>query len=307
MAQLEPEPQPEEDLLPSGGEESDDEWPEDGEDGEDYEDEEGGDEDEDDEDMEEFVVNGTPLTEEQLKRRQARNGFKGAAATNDASRWKPPHVRRSKFVGRPYCCVFGLARDDATLPPGVIPCPAELAHLTFKCPNGRLTLGSAFKSGGFKRLLKGHEWNALWGKPKGGFRSMEAYQKVNHFPGTFQLGRKDCCARNVARMRRRVGAAQAPPFAKCYHLPQDTQELLSDMEAAKVPMFIVKPNASSRGRGIRVISHKHEVPRARKCMIQQYHHPLFHCIQNLAQSRGARFISGTSRIILQCLEFAIRF
>ena len=35
-------------------------------------------------------------------------------------------------------------------------------------------------------------------------------------------------------------------------------------------MFIVKPNASSRGRGIRVISHKHEIPRARKCMIQSY-------------------------------------
>jgi formate-dependent phosphoribosylglycinamide formyltransferase (GAR transformylase) len=70
--------------------------------------------------------------------------------------------------------------------------------------------------------------------------------------------------RVLRSMRRRVGASQAPAYPKCYHLPDDMAELHSDMEAAKVPMFIIKPNASSRGRGIRVISHKHEIPRARK-------------------------------------------
>jgi hypothetical protein len=144
-------------------------------------------------------VNGTPLTKDEAARRRARSGYVPATQTNDATMWKAPHVRRSKFVGRPYSCVFGLRRDDP-LPPGVIPCPPALAHLTFKCPNGRHTLGSAFKSGGFRRLIKGKEWNALWGKVASGrWRMLESYQKVNHFPGTFQLGRKDALARNVAR------------------------------------------------------------------------------------------------------------
>jgi hypothetical protein len=185
----------ESDDAGASSEDEDGEWPEDGEEGEEGEEEE----EEEEEEGEEFVVNGTPLTKDEAARRRARSGYVPATQTNDATMWKAPHVRRSKFVGRPYSCVFGLRRDDP-LPPGVIPCPPALAHLTFKCPNGRHTLGSAFKSGGFRRLIKGKEWNALWGKVASGrWRMLESYQKVNHFPGTFQLGRKDALARNVAR------------------------------------------------------------------------------------------------------------
>lgn len=167
----------------------------------------------------------------------------------------------------------------------MIPCPEELAHVTFKIERSNIsTVGSAFKSGGFKRLLKGNEWTAYWGRVRS-YKVLDHYQKVNHFPGTFQLGRKDCCARNIARLRRRVGAAMAPPFPRCYHLPADRAELEADMDppkagggrvagksAAAAPgsrLFIVKPNASSRGRGIRLISHKHEIPKG-KMLVQKY-------------------------------------
>eukprot|EP01043_Picozoa_sp_COSAG02_P033661 COSAG02_NODE_2309_length_9170_cov_10.752508_2_plen_785_part_00 len=161
---------------------------------------------------------------------------------------------------------------DDPLPQGVKPCPPELAHVTFKITQvNHATVGSALKSSGMKRLIKGNEWNALWGKlAHARYKQLESYQKNNHFPGSFQLGRKDSCARNIARLRRRVGSARCVPFPRCYHLPNDLNELVSDMEAAKQPMFIVKPNASSRGRGIRVISHKHEIPKKGKCLVQQY-------------------------------------
>ena len=45
-------------------------------------------------------------------------------------------------------------------------------------------------------LAKGSEWNALWGKiGLGQYKNLRSYQKINHFPGTWQLGRKD--ARNL--------------------------------------------------------------------------------------------------------------
>jgi len=158
------------------------------------------------------------------------------------------------------------------LPAGVIPCPPELAHVTFKITQvNHATVGSAYKSGGFKRLIKGNEWNCLWGKlAKDRYKQLESYQKNNHIPGSFQLGRKDSCARNIARMRRRVGNAKCVPFPRCYHLPNDLSELQADMESERQPMFIVKPNASSRGRGIRVISHKHEIPKKHRCLVQRY-------------------------------------
>jgi tubulin polyglutamylase TTLL4 len=109
--------------------------------------------------------------------------------------------------------------------------------VTFKITQvNHATVGSALKSSGMKRLIKGNEWNALWGKlAHARYKQLETYQKNNHFPGSFQLGRKDSCARNIARMRRRVGAANSVPFPRCYHLPNDLNELHADMEAEKQP------------------------------------------------------------------------
>ena len=119
----------------------------------------------------------------------------------------------------------------------MVPCPAGLEHLNFRIERANIsTVGSAFKSGGFKRLLKGHEWNALWGKLNNKrYRELGGYQKINHFPGTYNLGRKDSCARNIDRMRRRVGEAQCVPFKRCYHLPGDRPELEADMEVRGGP------------------------------------------------------------------------
>lgn len=46
-------------------------------------------------------------------------------------------------------------------------------------------------------------WNVLWSgytKPED-IRELNKYQKVNHFPGSIQLGRKDMLWRNMYRMK----------------------------------------------------------------------------------------------------------
>ena len=75
------------------------------------------------------------------------------------------------------------------LPLGLVPCPPELSRLTFKITQvGFRSVREAFKSGGMIGLAKGSEWNALWGKiDLGSYQNLKAYQRINHFPGTWQV------------------------------------------------------------------------------------------------------------------------
>lgn len=45
---------------------------------------------------------------------------------------------------------------------------------------------------GFRRT-SGSRWNLLWGSPlkKELYKGMDRFQRCNHFPGTWELGRKD--------------------------------------------------------------------------------------------------------------------
>ena len=100
----------------------------------------------------------------------------------------------------------------------------------------------------------------LWGKiGLGQYAKLRPYQRVNHWPGTWQLGRKDNFSRNCARQRRSIGAAQACRHPVVYHLPDDWSQLEREMQRMRDPVFIVKPRASSRGRGIRLITQSSQV------------------------------------------------
>lgn len=70
-------------------------------------------------------------------------------------------------------------------------------------------------SGGGFRETRGGQFNAYWGMapPRSAYRKLKIYQRINHFPGTFALGRKDRLVRGVQRMRRRLMGAVAGPDA----------------------------------------------------------------------------------------------
>lgn len=65
---------------------------------------------------------------------------------------------------------------------------------------------NALKTGGF-RLINGSAWNCLWtGMIKASkLKNINQYQKINHFPGAWHLGRKDNLWRNVFKMKRTHG------------------------------------------------------------------------------------------------------
>ena len=90
---------------------------------------------------------------------------------------------------------------------------------------------------------------------------MNKYQKINHFPGSIQLGRKDMLWKNVYRLWQKFGKDfHITPMT--YLLPEDYDRFVRDREMEQGnALYILKPAASSCGRGIKVIGKKTVVNR----------------------------------------------
>jgi len=86
----------------------------------------------------------------------------------------------------------------------------------------------------------------------------DPYQRYNHHPGSWQLGRKDNLWRNISHMKRAFG----PEYDFCpatFLLPEDFPRFQRERDAHPNALWILKPAASSCGRGIRVLSNKSRV------------------------------------------------
>jgi len=116
------------------------------------------------------------------------------------------------------------------------------------------------------------KWNCMWtGIIKNEYMQQASkYQKMNHFPNSVQIGRKDWMWKNVVRLRR----CFPKDFDFCprtYILPEDFRQLQTDREVDNFKhMYIMKPAALSCGKGIKVISQKQEVKKKPGYVVSQY-------------------------------------
>lgn len=127
----------------------------------------------------------------------------------------------------------------------------------------------------FKVTKKSHDWLGCWGHhmKSPGFKAIGEHQKLNHFPGTFQIGRKDRLWRNLSRMQVRFGKQEFSFFPRTFVLPQDIKLLRKAWEdGGSRQKWIIKPPASARGIGIQVIHKWSQMPRKRPLLVQKYLH-----------------------------------
>ncbi|OXB69196.1 hypothetical protein ASZ78_011316 [Callipepla squamata] len=97
--------------------------------------------------------------------------------------------------------------------------------------------------------------------------------QLNHFPGSFQIGRKDRLWRNLLKMQTRCGKKEFNFFPQSFILPQDIKLLRKAWEeGASHQKWIVKPPASARGIGIQVIHKWSQLPKRRPLLVQRYLH-----------------------------------
>ncbi|KAL9642227.1 hypothetical protein ABK040_007228 [Willaertia magna] len=128
----------------------------------------------------------------------------------------------------------------------------------------------------FSEFIK-EPWNVFWGRhlPLEYYQYIDAFQKVNHFPGSANLGRKDLLFINLFRQKEIMGSNEYDFFPDSYLLPYDHKLFMK--KAQEQELFILKPFASSCGRGISVWNSKtsEPIPEDRKVLVQEYiHDPL---------------------------------
>ncbi|KAF5399821.1 Tubulin polyglutamylase TTLL5 [Paragonimus heterotremus] len=116
------------------------------------------------------------------------------------------------------------------------------------------------------------KFNLLWTgchlKPSQ-LRLLSDFHKVNHFPRSYELTRKDRLAKNVQRMQRLKGLRFFDFVPASYILPEEFRELCAGYLQDRGP-YIVKPIASSRGRGIYIVSHPEEIPYDEPVIVSRY-------------------------------------
>ncbi|EKX49301.1 hypothetical protein GUITHDRAFT_135992 [Guillardia theta CCMP2712] len=101
------------------------------------------------------------------------------------------------------------------------------------------------------------------------WKKLQAHQKVNHFPGTFCIGRKDRLTRNLMRFKRRVGKDKCDFYPSTYILPASYTEFKNDFQSSK-GVWIWKPCASARGIGIKIVTRLEQVSKKKPGLIQEY-------------------------------------
>ncbi|CAE7785332.1 Ttll5 [Symbiodinium sp. CCMP2592] len=107
----------------------------------------------------------------------------------------------------------------------------------------------------------GRDWLVQWSGPglrDSAYQDMNEFQRVNHFPGSTELTRKDRLWMNFRDMAQTFGDA-FDFVPQTFVLPGQMQEFL-DCYQKKGGLWIVKPNASSRGRGIFVLRDVADLP-----------------------------------------------
>ena len=67
-------------------------------------------------------------------------------------------------------------------------------------------------------------------------------RQLNHFPGSFQIGRKDRLWRNLSKMQARFGKRDFGFFPRSFVLPQDIKQLKKAWEdGSSRQKWIIKP------------------------------------------------------------------
>lgn len=94
--------------------------------------------------------------------------------------------------------------------------------LLYKVPTASSrVVRKAWESAGFKKTT-GDDWDVLWGSGLSGreLRHLSAHQKVNHFPGSAALGRKDTLAKNLQMFQQRISSQTFDFHPSTFLLPR---------------------------------------------------------------------------------------
>lgn len=129
---------------------------------------------------------------------------------------------------------------------------------------------------GYQLLDESMAWSGTWANQTKStmYRKLQSYQKFNHLPGTVEIGRKDLLWKSIQRMIWKHGARKFDIMPVTFVLPQERKSFQTEWEknGAKEQCWIIKPPASYRGDGIRIVRKYKQVPYCTPIVAQKYVH-----------------------------------
>ncbi|XP_043270378.1 tubulin polyglutamylase TTLL4-like [Venturia canescens] len=105
------------------------------------------------------------------------------------------------------------------------------------------------------------------------FECIKNHQKINHFPGAYEIGNKDRLCRNLNRLANLHGKKKFDFIPDTYVVPEDLPKIRANWQKCRRNKWIVKPPASSCGRGIFLVSEFAKIARIitnGKMVVQRY-------------------------------------
>ncbi|XP_011138899.1 tubulin polyglutamylase TTLL5 isoform X3 [Harpegnathos saltator] len=152
--------------------------------------------------------------------------------------------------------------------------PAKQLHMTYKIfQTDTKLINLLLQSHGLVEVpMNEADFNILWmgNHPKPDvLRNLMPYQKVNHFPRSYEITRKDRLYKNIEAMQRSKGLRNLDFIPQTFLLPAEARELISAHFRYRGP-WIVKPKASSRGRGIYIVNNPEKILTDESVIVAQY-------------------------------------
>ena len=190
-------------------------------------------------------------------------------------------LMKSLFQHRPATVFFDYPFSKKRKKPQGLCITNTDIEVKYSCTWERNCIKNAFKEAGCIRNETEKFQSCDWIKPPapGYFKKLKCYNRVNHYPGSWCLGRKDRLLKCIQRAKRFASSSHVNQkdaydfFPEGWKLPQDYQLFQTVMNREQQnSIFILKPSASSRGRGIKLI-HKgnaNVISPKKKCIIQRY-------------------------------------
>lgn len=109
-------------------------------------------------------------------------------------------------------------------------------------------------AGLYRTFLNSGKWSLNWAAHPSAdlLRSFHRFQKTNHFPGSWHIGRKDFLWKNIHRMKRQF-PQQYDIMPITFIMPDDFAAWAAYREQKPNALWIYKPANSACGRGIKLL------------------------------------------------------
>ena len=139
--------------------------------------------------------------------------------------------------------------------------------------NECLLVKKLLEDNGFIQCRGNEEWTIAWSSGHiklNSFEKLHKYQKMNHFPRSNELTRKDLLYKNLSKLKELFPGTKFDFLPESYILPNEYTFLKDKMDKNPNQLWIIKPVASSQGRGIFLTKNISEIPNNYSMIASRY-------------------------------------